>query len=113
MCSTSIQVPLTDDCESNRCFPVNLCRAIHESARILAINNPDSNCRRIKCDWPDALILYLAEEHNCIVGWESVHFLDRSDHVAVVADIRYLALFIALLQLWLALFTPGRFLGQL
>jgi len=71
MCSTSIQVPLTDDCESNRCFRVNLCRAIHESARILAITNPDSNCRRIKCDWPNALILYLAEEHNCIIGWES------------------------------------------
>src|ERR1700739_1767959 len=100
MRSTSIQVALTDYCELNRCLPFDLRRTIHKSAWVLAVTNPDSNCRRIKCDWPDALILYLAEEHNCIIGWESVHLLDRSDHVAVVADIRYLALFIPLVQLW-------------
>jgi hypothetical protein len=98
--STSVYVPLTDNCEFNRCPRLDLSRAIHEGARILSIADADSNCSRIKCDWLDALILNLADEHDRIVSWEAMHFLDGSDHFAVIADIRYLSLFIALVQLW-------------
>src|SRR5246127_854230 len=99
MRSTSIQVALTDYCELNRCLRFNLRRTIHKSAWVLAVTDPNSNCRRIKCDWPDALILYLAEEHDSIIGWESVYFLDSGDYVAVIAHIRHLALCIALVEL--------------
>jgi hypothetical protein len=98
--STSVHVPLTDNCESDRCLRLNLSRAIHKGARILSIADADSNCSRIKCDWLDALILDLADEHDRIVSWEAMHFLDGSDHFTVIADIRYLALFIAIVQPW-------------
>jgi hypothetical protein len=98
--STSIHVPLADNGEFNRCFRLNLSRTIHEGARILAIANSDSNRSRIECDWPDVLIPYLADEDDSVIGRESMHFLDGSNHVAVIADIRNFALFIALVQLW-------------
>src|SRR5258708_5309365 len=112
MRSTSIQVALTDYCELNRCLRFNLRRTIDKSTRILAITNPDRNCCGIERDWLDALIPYLTEEHDCIICRESMHFLHGSGHVAVIAYIRYFALFIARVQLRCGLLKQGRFLGQ-
>jgi len=54
-------------------------------------HNPDGNWPPDQSDWHAALICISPEEQK-LIGWESMHFLDRGDYVAVIAHIRHCAL---------------------
>ena len=98
MCAAGVHVALTDHAEVDRLTGINRSSAIDQCARILPVTDPDSHRGGIEAHVFNTLILDMPEEDYRVIGGKPVYFLDCRHDVAIITNIGYLPLFVALVE---------------